>query len=149
VVSLATRLRRGSAPRCPYCHDHLESEGLELITCEACETQHHRECIRELGRCATYGCSESIPAPLGPVNTSVRDEIRERIRGAAGRYAEGAAAMAERPRSTVGGEKRHGDFRFLFADRMANNPEGALACLILTPLLALGLLATILSLFYP
>jgi len=118
------------------------------VTCEACETQHHTECIRELGRCATYGCSESIPTPLGPVNTSIRDEIRERIRAATGRYAEGAAAMADRPRSSVGGEKRHGDYSFLLADRLASNPEGSLACLILIPLLAFAAFAVFLSLVY-
>lgn len=118
------------------------------MTCEACETQHHTECIRELGRCATYGCSESIPAPTGPINTSIRDEIRERVRAATGRYAEGTAAMAQRPRSNVGGEKRHGDFRFLLADRLVSNPEGNLACLIMIPLLALAAFATFLSVVY-
>ncbi len=148
MVSLATRLRRGGAPRCPYCHDHLAAESLELVSCEGCETQHHSECIRELGRCATYGCSESIPAPLGPVNVSIRDDIRERIRAATGRYAEGTAAMAHRPRSSVGGEKRHGDYRFLLADRLARDPETGLACLILVPLLTLAALAVLLSLVY-
>lgn len=153
MVSLVSRLRQGTPPRCPYCHDHLETEDpeqgpLEVITCEACQTQHHQECIRELGRCATYGCSESIPAPLGPVNVSIRDKIRERVRAAAGRYAEGAAAMADRPRSVVGGEQGHGDFRFLLADRLARNPEGALACLILVPLLACGAVALLLSALY-
>lgn len=141
MVSLATRLRKGGAPRCPYCHDHLGEEALSEVTCEECSTRHHTECIRELGHCATYGCSRSIPTPLEPLNESIRDQIRDRIQAAAGRYADGAAAMSSRPRSEVGRERRHDDFRFQIADKLARNPEGALACLILAPFLVAGILA--------
>lgn len=43
--------------RCPYCHDTLVgSLASEMLTCGACETVLHRECLNELGSCPTHGC---------------------------------------------------------------------------------------------
>ncbi|MBL4844156.1 MAG: hypothetical protein JKY65_01410 [Planctomycetes bacterium] len=146
MISLATRLRKCGAPRCPYCHDQLSSAEAET-TCGECSTRHHAECIRELGRCATYGCSESLIVPLVPVNERVRDEIRERIRQAMGHYTDHAASMSDRPRSAVGREQRHDSPGFKLADFAAKNPEGMVAVLICLPIAVLALLGLLFQVF--
>ena len=39
---------------CPYCRDGLTEP---VSACAACDVRYHRECLQELGRCATLGCS--------------------------------------------------------------------------------------------
>jgi hypothetical protein len=53
--TLCLRGRATSDERCPVCHDKLMSG--ELAVCHECGTRHHDECLRELGRCATFGCA--------------------------------------------------------------------------------------------
>jgi hypothetical protein len=46
-----------SGQRCPYCHDTLVgSRAHEMITCGACQTVLHKDCLNELGSCPTQGC---------------------------------------------------------------------------------------------
>ena len=43
--------------RCPYCRDTLVgSLPYELLTCGACQTVLHKDCLKELGSCPTHGC---------------------------------------------------------------------------------------------
>ena len=45
---------------CPYCRDTLEGLPREaLLQCGDCKTVFHAECIHELRRCTTRGCSRS------------------------------------------------------------------------------------------
>jgi hypothetical protein len=50
-----TERATGDAPFCPYCRSSITRE-LEVWRCPRCETAQHRECLREHGRCVTYGC---------------------------------------------------------------------------------------------
>lgn len=40
-------------PCCRVCGTELTGE---LVTCESCQTPHHKDCWEYWGRCATYGC---------------------------------------------------------------------------------------------
>ncbi len=40
---------------CPYCHVDLDRNE-HLISCAACKTVLHRECLEEAGSCPTIGC---------------------------------------------------------------------------------------------
>lgn len=87
-MELTTRPRLDSDQRCPYCHDHLEVQVEAAITCPACGTEHHAECVRELGRCATMGCERRLdlldsPAAADP---AVRRSVRQRYRDRAKRF---------------------------------------------------------------
>lgn len=49
---------------CPYCRDSLTDLPPDhLLQCGSCGTIFHAECIHELGRCTTRGCSRSQPRP--------------------------------------------------------------------------------------
>lgn len=133
MISLATRLRAGSSPRCPYCHDHL-GQAQAAITCPGCETRHHAECVREVGTCTTYGCGERLSPGEAPLDLAVREQIRARIRAGMARYARDVGAM-ERPETPVGREQRWDSPGFKLADNAARNPElvvfGSIALLLL------------------
>lgn len=47
-------------PCCRVCGTELAGE---LVSCERCDTPHHRDCWEYWGRCATYGCSSEPPEP--------------------------------------------------------------------------------------
>lgn len=51
-VRVSARPGRG---RCAYCHDDLHDP---QRTCEGCGTTYHRDCLGELGGCATPGCTQ-------------------------------------------------------------------------------------------
>jgi hypothetical protein len=65
-VRLRERLfRRG--PRCPFCREPLQG-GAAAPPCGGCGVQLHAECVGELGRCPTIGCSSARPvARAAPV----------------------------------------------------------------------------------
>lgn len=46
----------GSGLTCPYCRDDVHSEE-HRERCSGCQTDYHAECLSELGRCGTLGCS--------------------------------------------------------------------------------------------
>jgi len=55
---------RAAAADCPYCKDSLAGLPREsLLQCGDCGTVFHAECVYELGRCTTRGCSRSQPRP--------------------------------------------------------------------------------------
>lgn len=41
---------------CPLCHEGLTARP-RLEVCPVCHTIHHSECVAEMGRCATLGCT--------------------------------------------------------------------------------------------
>jgi hypothetical protein len=45
--------------RCPYCHDSLANEA-HRVGCGSCLAWHHRECLTELGACAS--CGDAVAA---------------------------------------------------------------------------------------
>jgi hypothetical protein len=57
-----------NAPRCPYCHDGLETEDkAEVSSCGACSTLIHSECFSENGGCPILGCGGRGIEHLGPL----------------------------------------------------------------------------------
>lgn len=46
---------------CPYCRAPIDTQAEESLTCEACDTPHHRDCFEENGGCTVFGC-KSAPA---------------------------------------------------------------------------------------
>lgn len=68
---------RESAPRCPYCHDLLAA-AIDRVLCEKCGTPHHRACIEELERCATFGCGGAISEELEALRERVRRHAQQR-----------------------------------------------------------------------
>ena len=51
------RISIQAGQRCPYCHDQLVGTlAAEMLTCGACQTVLHRDCLKELGSCPTQGC---------------------------------------------------------------------------------------------
>ena len=136
MISLATRLREGQTPRCPYCHDQLEAEA-EAIQCPGCQTRHHAECVRELGVCTTYGCGEQLAPGEAAPNPEVREEIRARIRAGVARYARGVAGM-ERSLKPLGREQRFDAPGFKLADFASSHPELFLTYAVLLLLCAMG-----------
>ena len=94
-MELTTRPRLDSDQRCPYCHDLLV-EVQEPIRCESCGTEHHAECVRELGRCTTMGCERSLALSAEvPLEPSIRRQLRERIRQRVRRFV--SDNVSERP----------------------------------------------------
>lgn len=51
-VRVSARPGRG---RCAYCHDDLRDP---QHTCAGCGTTYHKDCVGELGGCATPGCTQ-------------------------------------------------------------------------------------------
>jgi len=47
-------------PCCRVCGTELVGE---LVSCERCQTPHHKDCWEYWGRCATYGCASPEPRP--------------------------------------------------------------------------------------
>jgi hypothetical protein len=45
--------------RCPYCHDDI-GNGEATCRCPDCKTLQHSACVREHGRCVTFGCERPI-----------------------------------------------------------------------------------------
>lgn len=57
VGGATIRISIQSGQRCPYCHDELVgTSAAEMLTCGACQTVLHRDCLKELGSCPTHGC---------------------------------------------------------------------------------------------
>ncbi|RMG07528.1 MAG: hypothetical protein D6731_23675 [Planctomycetota bacterium] len=55
--SVSVRARPSEGADCPYCRSPCR-DGEELVRCGSCGTIQHRECDRELGRCAVCGRDE-------------------------------------------------------------------------------------------
>jgi len=69
---LEARAPRPAEDRCPYCHRALREPLADLegapgppVTCVACGTPHHRDCLGEHGRCTVMGCPGSEVLRLG------------------------------------------------------------------------------------
>lgn len=61
---------------CPYCRETVAG-GAEAKTCEGCRTTVHAECLAELGRCPTLGCTTAVnrrPCPFCRAPMAVTDE---------------------------------------------------------------------------
>ena len=43
---------------CPYCQTNIKNKD-EATFCKACGTGHHKDCWKENGGCAVYGCEEN------------------------------------------------------------------------------------------
>ncbi len=87
-VRVSARPGRG---RCAYCHDDLRAP---QRTCEGCGTTYHRDCLGELGGCATPGCAQ----PGAPTIRIQGGDLRP-ARPVFGRYQPGqsrACACGER-----------------------------------------------------
>jgi hypothetical protein len=54
MVKLTERTRSGD-PRCPFCHDDVDSRS-RAWSCPRCGTYHHDGCAVEHGKCAVHGC---------------------------------------------------------------------------------------------
>lgn len=63
--------RRG--PRCPFCRDPLQG-GASAPPCGGCGVQLHAECMGELGRCPTIGCSSARAVARAAVVADPADE---------------------------------------------------------------------------
>ena len=51
------KLQEHAPPRqCAYCHSALDG----VVDCRSCGATYHLECARELGRCAVFGCVETV-----------------------------------------------------------------------------------------
>jgi len=44
---------------CPYCRCSFVSDE-KIITCKKCKTSYHKECAKELKKCATLGCNKKL-----------------------------------------------------------------------------------------
>ncbi len=42
--------------RCPYCHEDVRGDELDLVACKKCATTVHDECWKENAGCPTLGC---------------------------------------------------------------------------------------------
>ncbi|MDF1665434.1 MAG: RING finger protein [Planctomycetota bacterium] len=44
--------------RCPYCHEAFKDtlSSAARVSCTQCESEHHRDCFEDHGRCAIYAC---------------------------------------------------------------------------------------------
>jgi len=63
VDRLEITARGGAKVRCAFCH--LDNQDLEALTrCVSCGTIAHGDCLLELGRCPTIGCTESRRSAL-------------------------------------------------------------------------------------
>ena len=90
-MDLLGRVHDGEV-RCPYCHDALEAEALDIVTCPGCRTRHHVACVQELGHCSVHGCGRALPEAeprqaASPEIEALRRRIRERARRYASRQA--------------------------------------------------------------
>lgn len=57
-----------NAPRCPFCHDTLETEEkVDVSSCGLCQTLIHSECFAENGGCPILGCGGRGVDHLGPL----------------------------------------------------------------------------------
>ena len=66
---------------CPLCREPVNSGGSELGTevCGGCSVAYHRECLLELGGCATLGCVRKGQIPSEPLSHDPSwDRYRER-----------------------------------------------------------------------
>ena len=71
-VNVSARAARPASDRCPYCHRALGVSGDGRrgrpgppILCARCGTGHHRDCLREHGRCTVLGCPSDHFTRLG------------------------------------------------------------------------------------
>lgn len=56
---------------CPYCRCDVEPGMPDAMSCEGCQTPHHRECYEENRGCTLFGCSFAPPDdPKVEVTTS-------------------------------------------------------------------------------
>lgn len=63
----ALQVTVGTAQRCPFCHEHLQTGGDDdaLVACAECLTVSHEECVGEGGGgCTTLGCAHSRPEAI-------------------------------------------------------------------------------------
>jgi hypothetical protein len=56
-----------TAPRCPYCHDALETD-VDVSSCGGCQTMIHSDCFAENAGCPILGCGGRGSHPMGPLN---------------------------------------------------------------------------------
>jgi hypothetical protein len=64
------RARKGTTPRCPFCHDGIERGSPERARCRLCRTLHHADCFVENGKCTALGCGSSSFVGVRPVPPS-------------------------------------------------------------------------------
>ena len=67
----APKVRLSSLASCPLCREPVGSQApgdLASVSCGGCSVSYHQECVKELGGCATLGCSRRgrLPATLSP-----------------------------------------------------------------------------------
>jgi len=77
---------------CPYCRAAFEPED-EVVTCPACGTVHHGDCLRDNGGCTVFGCSQA-PVEEPRISVSSQDVARPNGTPAA---ANGNSAVAAPP----------------------------------------------------
>jgi hypothetical protein len=41
--------------RCPFCHDDIQVEGQDWVSCRSCQARHHQACWKESGACGSCG----------------------------------------------------------------------------------------------
>ncbi len=46
---------------CPYCRCEVEPGAADAMSCEGCQTPHHRECYEENHGCTLFGCGFAPP----------------------------------------------------------------------------------------
>lgn len=64
--SVRVQAREGSAPSCSFCKGDCDGPGDTPdagVTCGGCQAVYHRDCLGELGACATIGCPRPIAGP--------------------------------------------------------------------------------------
>lgn len=49
--------------RCPFCHEHVEIETDEWVSCRSCQARHHEACWTESGACASCGTQVFLSEP--------------------------------------------------------------------------------------
>lgn len=88
---------------CPLCRDPVDSGDSQLGTevCGGCAVAYHRECVLELGGCATLGCERRGQVPSAPLSSDPAwDRYRARV------AAEAIAAEALAPEEADHEESR-------------------------------------------
>jgi len=61
-------------PTCPYCRAPFEAED-DVVSCSACGTRHHADCLAENGGCTVFGCSQA-PVEEPKISVSAQDVSR-------------------------------------------------------------------------
>jgi len=49
-----------STNRCPYCHDHVEIEAQDWVSCKSCQARHHESCWTESASCGSCGATSCL-----------------------------------------------------------------------------------------